>query len=68
MKTCPKCLHKTLKVVRGNSEVIGDVLHIIREYQCVNPDCGYKYISTEKVSDGAPRCRMPKYLKKFIRE
>lgn len=62
MKICPQCHKHTLKAIRSDSEIVGDSLHIIREYQCLT--CTYYYNSTEKVKDGAPR-HITGYLKKM---
>lgn len=64
MKICPKCHKRSLRVESSNSELIGDTLHIIRSYQCLNPDCSHHFDTTERVTNGYPK-RIPNNLKKY---
>jgi len=52
MKKCPSCKMNKLTVVDSRSEVVDDVLRVIRVYQCLNRECSLRFTSLEKISNG----------------
>ena len=63
MKKCPACKFNTLSVVDSRSEVVNDVLRVVRTYQCINKKCSLQFVSVEKIENGEKK-KIPGWMKR----